>query len=108
MAIKRSSKSRGTPQRKPVSSAAVRHIEIIPKHQMAAGTVYEGWLCKNAACAQVIAVAESSSDSVPTTRDSEDHLSVLKCPHCGNEDLYRWSARGQHTYAPSGASTPVS
>ena len=57
MAIKRSAKSRGTPVRKPVSSGAVRHVDVKPKHQMVPGTVYEGWLCKNAACGLVMAVA---------------------------------------------------
>lgn len=101
MAIKRSSKSRGTPLRKPMSpAAAVRHIDVMPRHQMVAGTAYEGWLCKNPACALVIAVAMPAEGGKPAARESEDHLSALKCPHCGNEDLYRWSARGQHAYAP--------
>lgn len=104
MAIKRSSKSRGTPLRKPVSSAAaVRHIDVKPRHQMVAGTEYEGWLCKNPACALVIALATPPEGAKAAARDSEDHLSALKCPHCGNEDLYRWSARGQHAYAPKSA-----
>jgi hypothetical protein len=105
MAIKRSSKSRGAPLRKPVSSASVRHIDVMPKHQMVAGTVYEGWLCKNPACALVIALGPRPQGGNPATRDSEDHLSVLKCPHCGNEDLYRWSARGEHTFAQRTASS---
>ena len=100
MAIKRSSKSRGTPQRKPASSAAVRHIDVMPKHQMVPGTVYEGWLCKSAACGRLIAIGPATEGGGAATRDSEDHLSVLKCPHCGNEDLYRWSARAPYTYAP--------
>lgn len=104
MAIKRSSKSRGTPLRKPVSSAAVRHMDVLPRHRMVAGTVYEGWLCKNPTCGLVIAVAQPSESGKPA-RDSEDHLSVLKCPHCGNEDLYRWSARGEHAYAPENPSS---
>jgi predicted RNA-binding Zn-ribbon protein involved in translation (DUF1610 family) len=29
-----------------------------------------------------------------------DQLTALKCPHCGNEDLYRWSARNEHEYTP--------
>jgi hypothetical protein len=102
MAIKRTSKSRGTPVRKPVSSAAVRHIEVIPKHQMVPGTEYEGWLCKSAACGLVIALAEPAEGGKAASRDPADPLSVLKCPHCGNEDLYRWSARGKHVYTPSG------
>jgi len=30
----------------------------------------------------------------------EDQLTALKCPHCGEEDLYRWSARNEHEYTP--------
>jgi predicted RNA-binding Zn-ribbon protein involved in translation (DUF1610 family) len=29
-----------------------------------------------------------------------DDLTALKCPHCGDEDLYRWSARNEHEYTP--------
>ena len=99
MAIKRSAKSRGTPVRKPVTSAAVRHVDVRPKHQMVPGTLYEGWLCKNAACALVIAVALTPEGS-KATHGSEDYLTALKCPHCGNEDLYRWNSRSEHTFAP--------
>ena len=28
----------------------------------------------------------------------DDQLTALKCPHCGDEDLYRWSARSEHEY----------
>jgi hypothetical protein len=99
MAIKRSAKSRGTPVRKPVTSAAVRHVDVKPKHQMVPGTSYEGWLCKNSACALVIAIMSAPEGSKPS-HGSEDHLTALKCPHCGNEDLYRWNSRAQHTFAP--------
>jgi len=99
MAIKRSAKSRGTPIRKPITSAAVRHVDVRPRHQMVAGTAYEGWLCKNAACAQVIAIANSADGTKPA-HSSEDYLTALKCPHCGNEDLYRWNSRAEHPYAP--------
>jgi len=27
-------------------------------------------------------------------------LTAIKCPHCGDEDLYRWSARSDQTYTP--------
>ena len=104
MAIKRPTKSRGTPLRRPVSSAAaVRHIEVRPKHQMVAGELYEGWLCKNSACGLVIALALLPEGSKSTVSESDDHLSVVKCPHCGNEDLYRWNARAKHAYAPKSA-----
>ncbi len=100
MAIKRPSKSRGTPVRRPASSAAVRHIEVRPKHQLVPGETYEGWLCKSSSCGLVIAIAPAPEGAKSSASESDDHLSVLKCPHCGNEDLYRWNTRGKHTYAP--------
>jgi hypothetical protein len=102
MAIKRSAKSRGTPIRKPVSSAAVRHVDVRPKHQMVAGSAYEGWLCKNAACALVIAIASTPEGGGKAPHSSEDYLTALKCPHCGNEDLYRWNSRAEHKFLPKG------
>jgi hypothetical protein len=101
MAIKRSAKSRGTPVRKPVSSAAVRHVDVRPKHQMVPGTAYEGWMCKSAACGLVIAIAGPAEAGKPAPV-SEDYLTALKCPHCGNEDLYRWHTRAEHKYLPKG------
>jgi len=89
--------------RRPISSAAVRHVEVRPKHQMVAGEVYEGWLCKNSACGLVIAIAPAPEGSKSVAPESDDRLSVLKCPYCGNEDLYRWNARGKHPYAPKNA-----
>jgi len=35
----------------------------------------------------------------------DDQLTALKCPHCGDEDLYRWSARSEHEYTPKSAAT---
>lgn len=99
MAIKRPSKSRGTPARKTVTPAAVRHVEVRARQQMVPGTEYEGWICKNRACGLVIAIAPPPpGKSEPSS--VEDPLSAIKCPHCGNEDLYRWSARGSHPYTP--------
>ncbi|HEX4023460.1 MAG TPA: hypothetical protein VHX52_01960 [Steroidobacteraceae bacterium] len=104
MAIKRPSKSRGTPVRKPVAfSTAVRHIDVRAKHQMVAGTLYGGWLCKNRSCGLVIAIAPAPAGSKSAVPDSDDQLTAIKCPHCGDEDLYRWGARGEHAYSPKDA-----
>jgi hypothetical protein len=103
MAIKRSSKSLGTPVRRPVTSPGLRHVDVRPAHQMAPGELYLGWLCKNRACGLVIAVAAAPAGAKPAASESGDQLSALKCPHCGNEDLYRWSARGEHPYTAGGA-----
>ncbi len=99
MAIKRASKSRGTPVRRPVSSAAVRHVEVRAKHQMVPGELYEGWLCKSSSCGLVLAIAPAPEGGKAASPEHDDHLSVIKCPHCGNEDLYRWNARGKHAFA---------
>jgi len=100
MAIKRPSKSRGAPLHKPASAAAVRHIDVMTTRQMLAGIVYEGWLCKNRSCGQVIAIGEPPAAGKPAASESSDHLTAIKCPHCADEDLYRWSARSEHTYGP--------
>lgn len=102
MAIKRSVKSRGTPSRKPVASAAPRHVDVRPKQQMATGTRYVGWLCKNRTCGMLIAIA-LPPEAGKETPDHDDHLTALKCPHCSDEDLYRWSARGEHEFLPKSA-----
>jgi hypothetical protein len=47
MAIKRSSKSLGSPVRKPVASAALRHVDVIAPRQMLSGELYLGWVCKS-------------------------------------------------------------
>ena len=86
MAIKRSSKSRGTPVRQPVTSPGLRHVEVRVPHQMVAGDVYIGWVCKNKSCGLVIAVALTPAGSKPALAESDDQLAVIKCPHCGDED----------------------
>ena len=102
MAIKRQSKSRVTPVSQPVPAEPVRPIDVKPQHQMVAGDLSQGWLCKNRACGLVIAI-EPPPAGGKTASDADDPLTAIKCPHCGNEDLYRWSARGEHPYTPKGA-----
>jgi hypothetical protein len=104
MAIKRPSKSLGTPVRKPVTSPGLRHVDVRVAHQMTSGDVYLGWVCKNKSCGLVIAIAPTQSGSKPASTESNDQL-ALKCPHCGDEDLYRWSARGEHKYTVGSAGT---
>ena len=99
MSIKRSSKSSGTTARKPASSPGVRHVDVTAPRQMVAGDVYSGWLCKNKSCGRVIAIAPPAAGSKPALTDADDQLVVIKCPHCGDENLYRWSNRGEHKYA---------
>jgi len=103
MAIKRPSKSLGTPVRKAPTSPGLRHVDVRGANQMVPGTLYVGWVCKNKACGLVIAVADSQAGSKSASAESQDQLAAIKCPHCANEDLYRWSARGEHTYAVKGA-----
>jgi len=98
MAIKRPSKSLGTPVRKPVTSPGLRHVDVRVPHQMVPGDLYLGWVCKNKSCGLVIAIALTQAGSKPALAESADQLAAIKCPHCGNEDLYRWSARGDHKY----------
>ena len=102
MSIKRSSKSIGTAVRKPVTSPAVRHIDVVTPRQMVPGDPYSGWLCKNKSCGLVIAIALPQSGSKPALAESDDQV-VLKCPHCGDENLYRWSARSEHKYTVPGS-----
>lgn len=97
MALKRSSKGPGKTLSKPMASA-VRHMEVRAKHQMAAGQSYEGWLCKGSGCGRVIAIAQAPAGSKPVAPDPNDHLVAVKCPHCGNEDLYRWNNRADHKF----------
>jgi predicted RNA-binding Zn-ribbon protein involved in translation (DUF1610 family) len=96
MAIKRPTKGKSTPSHKPIASAPLRQVAIRPPQQMVPGEVYVGWLCKNRSCGLVIASVDTASDDKPTAFD--DQLTAIKCPHCGDEDLYRWSARGEHKY----------
>ena len=103
MAIKRPSKSPGTPVRRQVTSPGLRHVDIKGPQQMVPGDVYLGWLCKNKACARVIAIAIPPAAGKPAAGESDDQLAALKCPHCGNEDLYRWGARGERTHTAPGS-----
>lgn len=66
---------------------------------MASGELYVGWLCKK--CAGVIAIA-GAPPTAKTSTAFDDQLTAIKCPHCGDEDLYRWSARSEQTYTPKG------
>ena len=105
MAIKRPSKSMGTPLRRPVASVAVRQVDLKSKQQMVVGDRYLGWLCKNRSCGVVIAIALPPTGGKVAGPELDDQLTALKCPHCGDEDLYRWSARSEHEYAPKSVAT---
>ncbi len=103
MSIKRPSKSTGTAVRKPVSSPSVRHVDVMAPRQMVPGDVYSGWLCKNKSCGLVIATAPPPAGSKPAPAEADDPLVVIKCPHCGDENLYRLSNRAEHKYTPKSA-----
>jgi hypothetical protein len=103
MAIKRPTKSRGTPSRKPVTSVALRHVDVRAKPQMVQGERYVGWVCKNRSCGTLIAIALPPAGSKVAVAEFDDQLTAIKCPHCGDEDLYRWSARGEHEYSVKSA-----
>jgi predicted RNA-binding Zn-ribbon protein involved in translation (DUF1610 family) len=105
MAIKRPTKSRGMPSRKPVASVAVRHVDLRLKPQMVPGNLYVGWLCKNRSCGALIAIALPPAGSTDAVSEFDDPLTAIKCPHCGDEDLYRWSARSEHEYTPKSAAS---
>ena len=105
VAIKRPSKSLGTPVRKTVTSPGLRHVDVRVPHQMVSGETYVGWLCKNKSCGLVIAIALPPAGSKPAVAEAGDQLAALKCPHCGNEDLYRWSARSEHKYTAGSTGT---
>ena len=105
MAIKRPSKSMRTPLRKPVASVAALHVELRAKQQMIPGNRYLGWLCKNRSCGVLLAIAPPPAGGKAPVAEFDDQLTALKCPHCGDEDLYRWSARGDHEYTPRSVAT---
>jgi hypothetical protein len=80
VAIKRPSKSLGTPVRRPVTSLGLRHVDVRAAHQMAPGDLYLGWLCKNKSCGLVIAIALTQAESKPAQAQSDDQLAAIKCP----------------------------
>jgi predicted RNA-binding Zn-ribbon protein involved in translation (DUF1610 family) len=102
MAIKRPTKSRATSTHRPVASVPLRHVDLRAPQQMVSGEVYVGWLCKK--CGQVIAITATAPGG-KTVSDFDDQLTALKCPHCGDENLYRWSARSEQKYMPKTAGT---
>jgi hypothetical protein len=104
VAIKRTAKSLGTPVRKSVTSPGLRHVDVRTTQQMVAGEVYVGWFCKNKACGRVIAIVPPPAGAKPDSGHADDQLAAIKCPHCGDEDLYRWGARAERQYpAATGA-----
>ena len=72
---------------------------------MVPGELYLGWVCKNKSCGLVIAIALTQAGSKPASAEFDDQLAAIKCPHCGDEDLYRWSARSEHKYTVGSAGT---
>src|SRR5580658_9322944 len=104
MAIKRPTKSRGTPSHKPVASAPLRHVDVRAPQQMVQGEVYVGWLCKNRSCGRVIAMAATAPGGKALT-EFDDQWTGLKCRHCGDDNLYRWSSRRGQNYAPKSVET---
>jgi len=91
--------------RKNVTSPGLRHVDVRGANQMVPGDPYLGWLCKNKACGLVIAIAPTPADTKPASAGADDQLAAIKCPHCGNEDLYRWGARSERPYAARSAAT---
>jgi hypothetical protein len=104
MAIKRPSKGKGAPSHKPVATAPLRHVDVRASQQMVPGEVYVGWLCKNRSCGRVIAIAATPPGGKALT-DFDDQLTAIKCPHCEDENLYRWSARTEQNYTLKSVST---
>jgi predicted RNA-binding Zn-ribbon protein involved in translation (DUF1610 family) len=102
MAIKRPAKSRGASSHKASVSAPLRHVDVKAPQQMVPDERYVGWLCKK--CGRVIAIAVTPPAAKALT-DLDDQLTAIKCPHCGDEDLYRWSARSEQQYTPKNPPT---
>jgi hypothetical protein len=100
MSIKRTSKSMGTPIRKSATSVVARHVDLTSRQQMVPGNRYLGWLCKDRSCGVVIAIALPAVGGKVAGPEVDDQLMALKCPHCGYEDLYRWSVRSEYEYTP--------
>ena len=104
MAIKRPTKAKSMPSHKAAASAPLRHVDLRAPQQMVLGEVYVGWLCKNRSCGRVIAIAATAPGGKALT-DYDDQLTVIKCSHCGDENLYRWSARSEQQYASKGVAS---
>jgi hypothetical protein len=102
MAIKRTSKSSGTPVRKSSSAPGWRHVDVRTVQQMTSGETYLGWLCKKKTCGRVIAIVPAQAEPKSAADHSDDQLAAIKCPHCGDEDLYRWGVRAEHLYTAVG------
>jgi hypothetical protein len=88
-----------------VTSPGLRHVDVKMLHQMVPEDLYVGWLCKNKACGLVIAIALTPAPGKPASAESDDQLAAIKCPHCGDENLYRWSARSEHKYTARSTGT---
>lgn len=99
MAIKRTSRSVGAPVRKSGSSPGLFHVNVLPAQRLVAGESHSGWMCKGKSCGRLIAIAPPPVDGKAPAAIADDQLAAIKCPHCGEEDLYRWGARGEHVYA---------
>jgi predicted RNA-binding Zn-ribbon protein involved in translation (DUF1610 family) len=104
MAIKRPTKSKGASSHKPVASAPLRHVDVRPPQQMVPGEVYVGWLCKDRSCGLLIATAVTAAGEKAVTA-FDDQLTAIKCPHCGDENLYRWSARSEQQFTAKSVPT---
>ena len=87
-----------------VASAPLRHVDVRAPQQMVPGEVYVGWLCKNRSCGRVIAIAATAPGGKALT-DFDDQLTAIKCPHCGDENLYRWSARSEQKFTSKSVET---
>lgn len=105
MAIKRPTKSRGTPLHKTVASSPLRHVDVRAPQQMVPGELYVGWLCRNRSCGKVIAIGVTPGDKAP--KEFDDQLTAIKCPHCGDENLYRWSSRSEQQFTPTSVGTSL-
>ena len=103
MAIKRTHKGRGTPARKSATTPPIRHVEILRVGELLPHHTYTGWLCKNRGCGRLIALTPASLAGTGSGAEFGDPLSAIRCPHCGEEDLYRFSARTDIVYTPAGA-----
>jgi hypothetical protein len=77
----------------------LRHVDVRPPKQMVLGEIYVGWVCKNRSCGAVISIAAVPPGATALT-DFDDQLTAIKCPHCGDENLYRWSSRSEQKYVP--------